>query len=45
MKEPAVKYYATGENQWETSSTWPVKNVKQTNFYFNQEHSGTIKSK
>ncbi|MBP0725223.1 CocE/NonD family hydrolase [Bacillus sp. RG28] len=44
MKEPAVKYYVTGENKWETSPTWPVKNVKQTNFYFNQEHSGTIKS-
>jgi putative CocE/NonD family hydrolase len=39
-----VKYYVTGKNQWETSSTWPVQKVKQTNYYFNQGHSGTIKS-
>jgi predicted acyl esterase len=36
MKDPAVKYYAMGADEWRTSSDWPVK-ATDTAFYL---HAG-----
>ncbi len=44
MEQPAVKYYVTGINHWETSSSWPLKTTKTEPFYFHPKTSGTIDS-
>ena len=35
--EPAVRYYALGENQWHSSECWPPKGVKESVWFL---HSG-----
>jgi putative CocE/NonD family hydrolase len=44
MDEPRVKYYVTGENQWQTASRWPLAKTQMTSLFLNDEKSGTINS-
>ena len=30
---PKVQYYTIGRNAWQTSDTWPVKNMRETTYY------------
>lgn len=44
MEESRVKYYVTGENQWQTARKWPLPQTEMTAFYLHGGKSGSIQS-
>ncbi len=44
MKDPPVKIFVMGTNQWRGENEWPIKRAVQTKFYLRAERSGSIES-
>ncbi len=36
---PYVTYYQMGDNNWQTSATWPIGNLTSVNYYFHSDNS------
>ena len=41
---PHVQYYVIGRNEWRTSDTWPVRNMRATPYYLRSEGKANTSS-
>jgi hypothetical protein len=44
LDEPAVRYFVTGADRFESAATWPPRNVTYTPFYLGAGPSGSVAS-
>jgi putative CocE/NonD family hydrolase len=43
-REPAVRYFVMGSNQWKTADDWPPPGIQFRRLYFGQQKSGSARS-
>ena len=44
MKEPAVRYFVMGSNQWKSADDWPPPGISYRPLYFQEQRSGSAAS-
>jgi putative CocE/NonD family hydrolase len=44
LKEPRVRYFMMGANEWRTADSWPPPEARGTRWYLRQEKSGSATS-